>query len=463
MSTTLIINDKTVTADIPESTTLLDFIRYHQHLKGTKIGCREGDCGACTVMIGKLQDGITPLANAAGAHVVTIEGLNMDELSPVQQAMVDRSGSQCGFCTPGFIVSMTSCTMNHEDVKTEDLIQAIDGNICRCTGYTPMQRVCSDLNKQLAAKDLSDPLNWAVEKKFIPTYFKNIPNRLAQITVSPPSKDAGQIVGGGTDLYVQRHDDLHDVHIMQLMDHPELIGITIDDDRCTIGGASTASDLLNNSILNNQFSNLKEHLLLVSSTPIRNMGTLAGNLVNASPIGDLTAFFLGLDSQLTLASDTSSRTIFLKDFYQGYKKIDRQPDELVQSVSFVPMGGDDYFNFEKISKRTYLDIASVNSAMRIRTDLNTIQDIHISAGGVGPTPKYLNNTRKFLIGKPLRSDTVLSASRYIQEEISPISDARGTDAYKRLALRQLIFGHFISLFPALFNIDQLINADILNN
>ncbi len=407
-----ILNDRVVETSQPAGMTLLDFIRYNQHLIGTKIGCREGDCGACTVLIGALKNGhikyesmtscITPLGNIAGKHVVTVEGLNMGELSPVQQAMVDHSGTQCGFCTPGFVVSLSGYALSELPVSFENVIQSIDGNICRCTGYKSIERAAEEIYHLMAEKDINNPIDWSVENHFVPDYFKKSKEQLLAIQQAnqPAAHIANTPVGGGTDLYVQRHDEMHDEDIDFVFDQKSLNTIILNDDYCQIGGATTASDLLHSNDMQVMFPKLKEHLSLVSSTPIRNMGTVAGNLVNASPIGDLTAFFIGLNSQITLKGiSAEERTINLKDFYLGYKVIDKRSDELVRAISFPVLDEFTKFNFEKVSKRTYLDIASVNSAMRITVKQEQIEEIHISAGGVGPTPKFLAETCLYLQGK----------------------------------------------------------------
>ncbi len=463
-----ILNNKLISTNESPGMTTLDFIRYNKHLVGTKIGCREGDCGACTVLVGQLRDEkmiyntmtscIAPLGNMQGKHIVTIEGLNMEKMTPVQAAMVEESGTQCGFCTPGFVVSLSGFAMSSEEVTFKNAISAIDGNICRCTGYKSIERAAQIIVDQLQAKDLKDPVNWAIENNFIPIYFNTIPERLKEIIPLPAISKNGTStkVGGGTDLYVQRHDDMHHADIDFLFDKTNLNGIHIKDNEVIIQGGATASDLLYSKELNAHFPNLWQHLKLVSSTPIRNMGTIAGNFVNASPIGDLTAFFIGLNASITLSDGANKRTILLKDFYKGYKILDKKPYEIIESVHFKIPDANTHFNFEKISKRRYLDIATVNSAMSLRLKDDIITEIYISAGGVGPTPLLLENTCNFLQGKILNIQNIQEALDFIQSEISPISDARGTAEYKRLALRQIVFAHFTECFPQTFKIEALI-------
>lgn len=460
-----ILNNQQITTDQPTGALLVDFIRQDQHLCGTKIGCREGDCGACTVLVGELQDGqmhyeqvpscLTPIGNIAGKHVVTIEGLNMDELSPVQHHMVEESGTQCGFCTPGFVVSLSQYCLSTEEPDYDKAIAAISGNICRCTGYKPIEKAAKEVTKSLAGKNTEQTVDWLIQKDFLPTYFNQIPARLAGLSPKPTGNKSKLIVGGGTDLYVQRHEELISQDLDFISNYPTLRFIRINKDTCTLGAGTTVTDLLKSKEFVGLFPDLIRHLKLVSSAMIRNVSTLAGNFVNASPIGDMTAFFIALDAKIVLDYQGTTRTIYLKDFYKGYKDLDKKPDEIITEIIFnIPFGK---FNFEKVSKRTHLDIASVNSAALIALSDNTIQQIHLSAGGIGPIPTYLKNTCNFLTNKELTPTTLLQANEVMQGEISPISDVRGTSDYKRLLLRQLFFAHFIELFPDKIKLHQLIS------
>lgn len=463
-----ILNNQTIRTEQSPAGTLLDFVRYHKNLVGTKIGCREGDCGACTVLIGELMDGkmqyrsmtscLTPLGNAQGKHVVTIEGLNMEVLTPVQQAFTDCSATQCGFCTVGFVVSLTGYCMTSEQPETEKAIGAMDGNICRCTGYKSIESAGEVIAGKLKSKDNVKPIEWLVEHQYIPDYFNEIPTRLSQIEQPVPVEMKAEfLLGGGTDLYVQRPEQVEESEVGLLFDHHELQGIEVVDNKCIIGAACTATDLLESDVMQKAIPNLYRHLKLVSSTPIRNMGTVAGNFVNASPIGDLTAFFLGLNAKLHLRRDDGNmRAIALKDFYQGYKVIAKADDEIIHSIEFELPDADTKFSFEKVSKRTYLDIATVNSAASITVVDAIVQSIHASAGGVGPTPIYLSKTCEFLKGKQLSTSILQEALEVAQTEISPISDARGTAEYKRLLVRQLLMVHFVELFPELVKMEELV-------
>lgn len=464
-----ILNNQIINTNKPASTTLLDFVRYEENLRGTKIGCREGDCGACTILIGTVKDGkleymsatscLTPLPNVHGKHVVTVEGLNLpDKLNQAQQAMVDCSGTQCGFCTPGFVNSMCGYALNCTEPTPETAISAIDGNICRCTGYKTIERASAQLAEKLQEKDQNNSISWLVANDFVPNYFLTIEERIKAIQ-SPfvISEQAGIPIGGGTDLYVQKHDELHDFDLDYLFDKNHLNGISFSGNSCFLKSSVTVTDLMDNKTLLKTIPNWYNYLKLLSSTPIRNIATIAGNIANGSPIGDFTIILLAMKAQLTLNNKANeSRKVLLKDFYLGYKQLDKKADEIITEIAFeLPTNGTQ-FNFEKVCKRQTLDIASVNTAISIATNGITISEAHVSMGGVGPIPKYLAKTSKFLAEKPIAVSVIKQAEQLLQTELSPISDARGTEAYKRLLGRQLFFSHFITLFPETIKMDDLI-------
>jgi xanthine dehydrogenase small subunit len=460
-----ILNNKTIKTEKPSGSLLLDFVRYDKSLTGTKIGCREGDCSACTVLIGDLKNGqmdykqvtscLTPLGNVQGKHVVTIEGLNMESLSPVQQYIVDESGSQCGFCTTGFVVSLTQFCLTNSAPSYKDAIASIDGNICRCTGYKPIERAAKHITESLSDKSEKETLDWLITQKFIPSYFKDISTQLNKLIPVIKTEQNGKLVGGGTDLYVQKMDQLIDHDVNLITEFSEIRFTKVENGICSLGAGNTATDMLESDEMQSMFPSLTDHIKLVASSPIRNIATLGGNFVNASPIGDFTAFFLAINANITLTEDGQDRTIFLKDFYKGYKELDKTPGEFISSISFNVPIANSHFNFEKVSKRIHLDIASVNTAIQISVTDNEINETHLSAGGVGPIPMYLNETSAFLNGKELSAQNIKSANDVLQREISPISDVRGSADYKRLLLRQLFYAHFIKLFPTQITLESL--------
>ena len=324
-----------------------------------------------------------------------------------------------------------------------------------------------------------------MDKQFVPGYFEAMPARLAELRAAvaaevaqdpaaltlnghatPPNGHAaattspnghaqrqnGQgpfphashpLLSGGTDLLVQQLDTLREQPVRLLLDQGHHRGLRCEGGRVVLGAATTATQLLESSLLRQLLPGLPGYLKLVSSTPIRNIGTVAGNFVNASPIGDLTIMFLALGADVTLTDPAGrARTVPLAELYLGYKKLAKEPHEQVTEISFpAPLAGD-LFHFEKVSKRTHLDIASVNTACWLRLENGTISAARLSAGGVGPVPLLLRRTGEYLLGRELSAATLAGANEVMQTEISPISDVRGTAAYKRLLLRQLLWAHF---------------------
>ncbi|WP_457616909.1 FAD binding domain-containing protein [Lutibacter sp.] len=460
-----ILNNTTVSTPENSGMTLLDFIRENKQLKGTKIGCREGDCGACTVLVGTLENNqvtyksitscIYPLGNANGKHIVTIEGINLTEqLTTVQHSFLENYATQCGFCTPGFIVSLTGYALQQNEQSTHNCNDAVSGNICRCTGYKSIEKAAKNIEHILASKDANNQISWLIKEGFIPDYFSEIPEKLLKIK-NPISSEEGTVVANGTDLYVRFADKLTDEKVHLIADKYK--GIEITKNQCTIGASTTVTELLQHKYLQKLFPNLKSFLKLVSSEQIRNMGTLGGNFVNASPIGDMSIFFLALDSTLTIVHrDGSLRKIPFKSFHKDYKQYDLKEGELLKSISFNIFEDNTRFNFEKVSKRTHLDIASVNAACQITISNNKVTAIHLAMGGVAAIPKYLSKTAAFLNGKTISEEIIFEAQKILQEEISPISDVRGTSAYKRLLARQLFYAHFLKLFPENIELKKLI-------
>jgi xanthine dehydrogenase small subunit len=302
----------------------------------------------------------------------------------------------------------------------------------------------------------------------------------------PLTQAVPTFVGGGTDTYVQKPEYFADNESEHLFYNNDLRGIRDLGDYIEIGASTTVTDLLESPVMNAIFPDLYKHLKLISSTPIRNMATLAGNFVNASPIGDMTVWFLALDASVLISGGNASvnerasrapegtlpdgrvsaREMPLADFYLGYKHLAKSEDEIVTAIRFKKPFGDFRFNFEKVCKRTYLDIASVNTAIalklydagppvpsvllsEIEATKPRIQTGHVSAGGVAPVPLYLRKTSAFLIDKEISEETIDLAAEIIQEEISPISDVRGSEDYKRLLLGQLFRAHFVELFDKL--------------
>ncbi|MFC2146503.1 FAD binding domain-containing protein, partial [Acidobacteriota bacterium] len=473
-----IMNDRKVETFLPVGAVVLDFIRQHQHLFGTKEGCKEGECGACTILLGQLTDNnlqykavascLLPLGELQEKHIVTVEGLNSGSLllTPVQQALVEEGASQCGFCTPGIVMSLTGFFLTGKTLDYREAIDALDGNICRCTGYVPIQRaakkLCDTYAPQLGCNNSKNRVQQLVRWSILPDYFLQIPGQLNELNSqklahSPPSELPSQkvskrktiVVAGGTDLYVQQPEELLEKKLELVSRRSDLTGIQKKGDWLFIGAGTTAEEMKHSPLINEIFPHMKNYLNLVSSTIMRNRATLAGNIVNASPIGDLTIILLALEADLCLVKGKTRRELQLKDFFKGYKKLDMKKDEIIETIEVpIPYPGlDSRFHFEKVSRRKYLDIASCNTAISLKMDNIIINDVHISAGGVAPIPLYLEETCAWLRGKEVTAANISKAVKVAQQEISPISDVRGSAQYKTLLLRNLIFAHFITLFP----------------
>ncbi|MBE0435570.1 MAG: FAD binding domain-containing protein [Methylomicrobium sp.] len=456
--THFILNRQAIDDHADPATVVLDLIRQRPSLTGTKDVCREGDCGACQVLLGKMRGGrlryqavnacLLPLGAIDACHVVTVEGLNAEFLNPIQRALVDCGAIQCGFCTPGLVMALTGFFLNAETSNEQAAIDAIAGNLCRCTGYAGIKRAIARLCRQFdlsgspPGRRIDDLVQWQI----LPAYFSDIAAKLSAIAPrSPiePSPDA-ILVGGGTDLWVGRPHSLHTQSLAFLPGSAE--GVRFDADDCIIDAATTIEQLQTSTLFRQWFPSITQDFELICSAPVRARATVGGNLVNASPIADLAVFFLALNARLLLVSHNASRTVSLKDFFQGYKQVDLQSGERLQAIRFNRTAAQG-FSYEKVGMRRHLDIAAVNSALGIEHDDGRIVNARLSAGGVAPVPFYFEKTSAYLQGRPITPATVTAAADIARQEIAPISDLRGSADYKRLLLRQLIFAHFMKLFP----------------
>lgn len=470
-SITFLLNQTKVEANLHPATTVLDYIRKHQHLTGTKEGCREGDCGACTVLVGSLvrnevkyhtaNSCLMPLGQAEGKHIVTIEGLNCAELSIIQQAFVDNGGTQCGFCTPGFIVSVTGYFLSNNNYNFEDAIDSIGGNLCRCTGHTTIKRAVKDtLEKISSSRNNHDKLTNLTQIGIIPKYFEEIPQLLNEVKQKKVSQEfeqkADYLIAGGTDLFVQKEADLLISNVGFAFSDNGGDKIWIEENQIFIDAKATISDFSDSEITKKYFPGMKNFLQLFGSLQIRNRATLGGNIINASPIGDMTSILLALNSTLYLQNGKYTRHVTLKEFYKGYKILDKADEEILTKISFDIPKPDSFFNYEKVSKRTHLDIASVNTSILLKTDNEIITQANISAGGVAPIPLYLTEMRKSLLGKKISADTIIAGIDIALTEISPITDIRGSAEYKKLLLRQLLLAHFYKFSPQLVGTEMVL-------
>lgn len=452
---TFVLNTKMVTLEVPTGRPLLDAIRVDSELKGTKHACREGDCGSCVVLVGEPTDGtvryramtscLMPVAAAAGCHVITIEGLDPGRIGPLQQPFVDEGASQCGFCTPGFLVSLAGHLLNCATWDVDPGFNSLAGNICRCTGYASIQRATAHILDVLRQRVALDEPRFAalVREGFLPAVLREARALTLGLETAIDGDDGDRPVAGGTDLYVQRPGDFSFANVTLVRTRRG--GIRVDGDEIVLDGSTTAEDMKRSPELAAELGDMVRPMDLMGSLPIRERATIAGNLVNASPIGDMTAMLMALDAELDLVGDGGHRSLPLRSFYLGYKTLALKPGELVESIRIRHRPGL-LFNFEKVSKRTHLDIASVNTAAALRVVDGLIIEAGLSAGGVAPVPLALTTTEALLIGRRPDVETAWAAARCAADEATPIDDVRGSADYKRLLLRQLVLAHFHVLF-----------------
>jgi xanthine dehydrogenase small subunit len=452
------LNNEPVSTGLHPATTVLDYLRLEKHLTGTKEGCREGDCGACTVLVGTLDGDsvvyksmnscLLPIGDIYGKHIVSVEGLNLEKgLNLVQQNMADEGGTQCGFCTPGFIMSLTGYFLNNPAPDIDSAIAALDGNICRCTGYAGIKRSINGVLEACKVFSENSGIERLTELNIVPQYFTQIAGQLKNIEPQEEIPSGNVHIGGGTDLFVQRWESLYESDVEFLSGNVALKGITKTNNAIIIGGGTTHSEVAGSEEICKLFPQIREGLKLFGSLPIRNRGTIAGNICNASPIADMVNMLLALGASITLIKGDEKRELPLKDFYKGYKSLDKAPDEILASVS-IPLPRHRFlFNYEKISRRTHLDIASVNSSCYLELKEGLIADARLSAGGVAAVPFFLKKTSAYLTGQLISPTVMKEAARIAMAEIAPISDARGSIEYKTTLLGQLVKAHLYKLFP----------------
>ena len=471
-----ILNNQEVTAWESPGRLVLDYLRDSARLTGTKEGCKEGDCGACTVLLGSLKDGtvsyapmtscLIPMGELTGKHLVTIEGLNQDTLSPVQAAMVDCGGTQCGYCTPGFVVAMTGWLMDPKrPISSVGVRESISGNLCRCTGYRSIKEAGDQVVEKLAAQlNGDDRIQLLCVLGALPDYFETIPERLAKIeSIAEPDsssfKESPVVIGGGTDLYVQRGEEIpyQQVH---LLNNIETVAPVVEENGHTIVDSRMSFQAFGDDpLIIKAIPDIQVYNELIASWPIRTRATIGGNICNASPIADMTCLLLAMNTELHLEGGDELRSIPLKDFFLGYKQLAKTEDEIIEKISFFTPGEKSLINWEKVSKRSVLDIATVNSAARFEAENGFIEQAYLVLGGVAPIPLYLKEASSFISKQALTNELAMEAIDIAQTEFEPISDVRGSADYKRLLARQLMLAHFIKCFPEIIS-EEVIYASL---
>ncbi len=444
--------------------TLSDYLRYDQGATGTKVVCAEGDCGACTVLLGRLEgDGlvykpvnacIQYLYQLDCAHVVTVEGLKPGpELNAVQDAMMACHGAQCGYCTPGFIVAMCGLfdarkqCQSAEPVSESDIRNALTGNLCRCTGYEPIIKAGLSVEEgkitglhQLYPPDrmiaaFREALGQGVEIEG--RNFDGQPRRimvpatLAQAVTLKASHPQATLIQGGTDISVvcnKRGFEPQSVLSLSNLSEAELTDIVVQDGLLTVGAKASLARL--EDVSRETCPELHAILQTFGGPQIKQAGTLAGNVANGSPIADTLPFLMVMDAEVELTGPQGARRVNLNAFYTGYKQNVMAPDELITRF-FCPLPGpDEVLKLYKISRRRHLDISTFTAAIRLRRDGDRIGQIRVAYGGVGPTVVRLPRTEAFLTGRPATLATMEAAGAVAVSEISPLSDVRGSREFR---------------------------------
>ncbi len=465
-----ILNGKDVSlSDVAPDQTLLDWLRLSRLLKGTKEGCAEGDCGACTVLVGRLTpegglvyEGVNAcirfLGSLDGCHVVTVEHLAAADgrLHPVQQAMVDYHGSQCGFCTPGFVMSLYALWMKTPNPGDREIETALQGNLCRCTGYEPILRAAraistyggtdrdpllSERETMIARlKGLRDGARVEIgegKRRFI------VPAGLDDFAAVLEASPTATVVAGSTDvgLWVTKHmRDIAPVVFISGLD--ELKSISVKDGTVSIGAGVTYSEAV--SVLAQHIPVLAPLIHRIGGQQVRNMGTIGGNIANGSPIGDTPPALIALGSTLTLRKGAERRTISLQDFFIAYGKQDRQPGEFVEAVHVPVPAASEKVAIYKVTKRRDEDITATLGAFRLAlADDGTVAAITIAYGGMAATPKRAFAVEAALLGKPWTEATVEAAMETYAEDYAPLTDMRATAEYRALVARNLLLRFFV--------------------
>ncbi len=451
--------------------TLSDYLRRRLGLTSTKIVCSEGDCGACTVLLGRPRDGrvvyegvdscILFMHQLDRTHVVTVEGLSSGgQLHPVQQAMVDCFGSQCGFCTPGFVAAMVAERESPRQLgSTQAEWQlALTGNLCRCTGYVQILEAaaaCRDLAAPLEdlfpsrrlIGELGQPLGDGVEDAVVITTAEPrprtvlLPTTVAEAIQLRSRHRQGRIVNGATDVGVQTNKRMIDPQlILSLANVRDGREIVVDEMGVTFGIKTTWTDIERWAAV--ALPEFHQIIIRFGSPQIRNVSTLVGNIANGSPIGDSLPLLYVMSAKLILKSVSGTRRIDINDFYRGYKQLDLNDDELITSVQMPLPATGELLKLYKISKRNDLDISTFTAAIRLLVPQHEIEQARIAMGGVGPTVLRMPATEAFLVGKTLSEATVRAAGQIAGQEIQPISDVRGSAEYRRQLAENILVKFF---------------------
>jgi len=453
--------------DLAPTTTVLKYLRSLPQRQGTKEGCAEGDCGACTVVVAEPKNGrlVYRAVNSCllfmpalhGKWLITVEDLGtIEQPHFIQQAFVSHFASQCGFCTPGFEMALLALIKENPNPTEQDINEAIEGNLCRCTGYRPIRDAAKTIAKVKQSDNL-DQLEPTVlqalqsikrDEPIILTYkdrFYAIPFTLEQALELRKEHPEAILVNGGTDIALKVTKLKQQLNSIIDLEHiSELDFITHDDKWLNIGASTRIQDVKN--YVKQVIPEFHELLSHFGAKQIRNRATMAGNIATSSPVGDLIPPLIAMNAQLVLANRNGSRTVPVEKFITGYRKNDLKPDELITQIQ-IPIHADYIYKFYKVSKRTSLDITTVSLAAALKINNQTIEDVRLVYGGMAETVRRATKAEQTLKGKAVTEQNFEQAANVVTTEFTPISDARADAEARSLLARNLI----IKLFQDLVN------------
>ncbi|MFC3285413.1 xanthine dehydrogenase small subunit [Litchfieldella rifensis] len=452
-------------ADITPDTSILELLRTHLGQTGTKEGCASGDCGACTVSIGEPDASgelryqsanacITPAYQLNGCHLVTVEGLSRgDALHPAQAAMVGCHGSQCGFCTPGIVMSLFTL---HEEQRRrpapltqERLEAALGGNLCRCTGYRPIRDAALTMDDypdthptwaddpDLATNVAELRRSAATTPELAAQGHFTAPRDLATLRELKRARPRARLVAGATDLWLETTqqlkalDDLIDVRQVA-----ELNTIEEAEDGWWIGAAVTYSRL--EPLFQAHYPAFAHLMHRFASSQIRNRGTLGGNVANASPIGDTPPVLLALDARVALDGPAGERELPLDEFFLDYKQTALEADEFIRAIFLPRPAAGQNLKVWKLSKRREDDISAVLAAFAWRLEDGAMRDVHLAFGGMAAIPRRAPHAERALEGQPPTVAAFEAAKRALRDEFQPMTDVRGGAEYRQVAAGNLL-------------------------